>query len=78
MYLKKIFFYIFTLSEILFWDFPGDPAVKNPHANAGNTGSVPGQGIKISYTSGQLSLSALEPMLCNKRSYHSEKPDRHN
>ena len=25
--------------------FPGGPVVKNPHANAGNTGSIPGPGI---------------------------------
>ena len=29
-----------TLKE----DFPGDPMVKNPPANAGNTGSIPGPG----------------------------------
>ena len=26
------------------WDFPGGPMVKNPPANAGDTGSVPDQG----------------------------------
>ena len=25
-------------------DFPGDPVVKNPPANAGNTGSIPDPG----------------------------------
>ena len=25
-------------------DFPGDPVVKNPPANAGDTGSIPGLG----------------------------------
>ena len=25
-------------------DFPGDPVVKNPSANAGDTGSIPGLG----------------------------------
>ena len=26
------------------WAFPGGPVVKNPPANAGDTGSIPGQG----------------------------------
>ena len=26
------------------WDFPGGPVVKNPPANAGDTGSIPGLG----------------------------------
>ena len=26
------------------WDFPGDAVVKNPPANAGDTGSIPGPG----------------------------------
>ena len=26
------------------WDFPGGTVVKNPPANAGNTGSIPGPG----------------------------------
>ena len=28
-------------------DFPGDPVVKNLPCNAGDTGSIPGQGTKI-------------------------------
>ena len=42
--------------------------MKNPPCNAGDTGSVPGQGTKIPYAAGQLSLCtatvesyALEP-----------------
>ena len=27
-----------------FWDFPGGTVVKNPPANAGDTGSIPGLG----------------------------------
>ena len=30
-------------------DFPGDPAVKNPSHNAGQKGSISGQGTKIPY-----------------------------
>ena len=31
----------------LFQDFPGGPVVKNPPANAGDTGSTPGQERKV-------------------------------
>ena len=36
-------------------DFPGGPVDKNPPSNAGNSGSVPGQGTKISHTTALLS-----------------------
>ena len=36
-------------------DFPGGPVVKNPPCNAGDVGSIPGQGTKISHVAGQLS-----------------------
>ena len=38
-------------------DFPGGPVVKNLPSNAGDTGSIPGQGTKIPHAVGQLSLS---------------------
>ena len=38
-----------------FRDFPGDPVVKNPPSNAGDVGSIPGQGTKIPHTVGQQS-----------------------
>ena len=41
-------------------DFPGGPVVKNPPANAGHAGSIPGRGTKIPHAKGQLSLRALE------------------
>ena len=51
-------------------DFPGGPVVKNLPCNAGDTGSIPGQGTKIPHALGKLSLHAaitetacLEPML---------------
>ena len=28
-------------------EFPGGPGVRNPPSNAGDTGSIPGQGTKI-------------------------------
>ena len=37
------------------WDFPAGLAVKNPPCNAGDVGSIPGQGIKIPQPVGQLS-----------------------
>ena len=38
-------------------DFPGGPVVKNPPSNAGDTGSIPGQGTKIPHVMEQLSPS---------------------
>ena len=35
-------------------DFPGGPVVKNPPCNGGDMGSIPGQGTKIPYATGQL------------------------
>ena len=32
------------LKFINIWDFPGGPVVKNPPANAGDTGLIPGPG----------------------------------
>ena len=37
------------------WDFPGGPVVKNLPYNAGDMGSIPGQGTKIPHVVGQLS-----------------------
>ena len=36
-------------------DFPGGPAVKSPPCNAGEGGSIPGWGAKISHTVAQIS-----------------------
>ena len=40
------------------WDFPGGPVVKNLPSNAGDVGSIPGQGTKIPHAAGQLSPRA--------------------
>ena len=40
------------------WDFPGGPVVKNLPYNAGDTGSIPGQGTKIPHAAGQQSPRA--------------------
>ena len=39
-------------------DFPGGPVVKNLPLNAGNIGSILGQGTKIPHAAEQISLSA--------------------
>ena len=54
-----------------FWDFPGGPVVKYPPANAGDMGSIPGQGTKIPHAAEQLSRCAAttEPMRLNQRAH---------
>ena len=45
--------------KTLLRDFPGGPVVKSPLCNAGDMGSIPGQGTEIPHTTEQLSpLSA--------------------
>ena len=52
--------------------------VKNPLANAGDTGSIPGS-RKMPHALGQLSLCATtEPEFCKKRSHCNEKSTHHN
>ena len=43
--------------------------VKNPPSNAGDVGSIPGRGTKISHAGGQLSprATATEPVHLNER-----------
>ena len=45
--LNKLLSSIKSLSR----DFPGGPVVKNPCSNAGDEGSIPGQGTKIPHAS---------------------------
>ena len=35
---------LFCHQDVITWDFPGGSVVKNPSANAGHTGSIPGPG----------------------------------
>ena len=44
-------------------DFPGGPVFKNLPSNAGDVGSIPGQGTKIPHATGQLnpSTTTTEP-----------------
>ena len=43
-----------TLNFINIWDFPGAPVVKNLPCNAGDGGSIPGEGTKIPHGLEQL------------------------
>ena len=59
-------------------DFPGGPVVRNPRANAGDTGSIPVpgrfhvlQGIYACDTATE--PTRLAPVLCNERSYRNEQ-----
>ena len=40
--------HLLTSTTVLSWDFPGGPVVKICTPSAGDVGSVPGQGTKIS------------------------------
>ena len=61
-------------------NYPGGPVIKNPSVNAGDAGSIPGLGsFHVSWGHSAcvpqlLKPVHLEPMLCNKRSHHNEKP----
>ena len=56
-------------------DSPDGPVVKNPTCNAGDMGSIPGQGSKISHAAGQLNPHAAtrESMCCNERSHMTQR-----
>ena len=61
-------------------DFPGGTVVKNPPANGGDTGSIPGPG-RFHMLWGNWACEPelpkpvhLQPTLLNKRSHCSEKP----
>ena len=41
---KNKYFLQLDIFKINSWDFPGDPVVKNPPANEGDTGSITGPG----------------------------------
>ena len=51
-------------------DFPGGPVVKTPPSNAGDSGSIPGQGTKIPQATQQLSPRTITrgSKRCNKAS----------
>ena len=61
-------------------DSPGSPLVKNPPYNAGDAGSIPGQGTKIPHAAGQLSPRATTTELAGLKlqSPHALEPTHHN
>ena len=46
------------VKNVMSWDFPGGPVVKNLPSSAGDAGSIPGWGTKIPPAAGQLSPRA--------------------
>ena len=56
-------------------DIPGGPVVKNPPANSGDMGSIPGLGTRIPHA-GKLNLcnTATEPTHSRASSSQEEKP----
>ena len=69
-----------SIKRIFSWGFPGGTMVKNPPANAGDTGSSPGPGRahmpRSSWACAPQLLKPkhLETMLRNKRSHCNVKP----
>ena len=45
-------------------DFPGGTVIRNSPSNAGDMGSIPGQGTKIPHAAGQLSLCTTTELAC--------------
>ena len=76
------FFFLFQYIKILGWDFPGGTENKNPPANAGDMGLIPGLGKSHMLWSLLAATTEacvpLEPIICNKRSHGNEKPTRCN
>ena len=58
-------------------DFPDGPVVKNPPANAGNTGSIPGVGRSTKPMHLKYWARDPEPSSRDKRSHCDEKPGHH-
>ena len=48
------------------WDFPGCPVVKTSPSNAGDMGSIPGQGVKIPHASQSKHQNTKQKQWCNK------------
>ena len=65
-------------TELKFRDFPGGPVVNSLPCNAGGTGSIPGQGTKITPAAEQLSSHATTrgSMCCNERSRRTQRRSR--
>ena len=56
-------------------DFPGGPVVKNPPANAGNMGSIPGWGrFRVPRSNQACEPQLPKPMYPRAHPLHQEKP----
>ena len=55
-------------------DFPGGPVDKNPPANAGNTGSIPGTGRSHPPQDNETHTAQLLSLPSRARAPHLEKP----
>ena len=65
-------------AKVMVVDFLGGPVVKTLPANAGNTGLIPGPGgFPMLWGSQARGATNTEPMLCNRRNHHNEKPRHH-
>ena len=54
-------------------DFPGDSVVKNLSSNAGDMGSIPGQGTEIPHAVKQLCAATTEPACSRAHASQLEK-----
>ena len=85
-YEAYIYIYIFFFFSFYKWKTPGFPGglvVKNLPCNARNTSVIPFQedlnsADQRSPQATTTKPSCLEPVLCNKRSHHNEKPEKGN
>ena len=67
------FFFFFPFARFQNRDFPDGPVVKNPPSNAGNSSLI--LIWEDSTCRGATKPVFVEPVLCNKRSHHNEKPE---
>ena len=68
---------VITKAVFSFKNIAGVPVVKNLPSNAGDKGSIPGQGAKIPHASGKVSVNSptTEKPLCHKKSLESTMRD---
>ena len=73
---KKFFLWLGKVLNKKALDFPDDLVVENLSYNAGETGSIPGQGTKIPPASGELSscTTTTEPMCSGSCASQPESP----
>ena len=57
-------------------DFPGDSVVKNLSSNAGDMGSIPGQGTESPHAMKQLCAATAEPACSRTCASQMERPSQ--